>query len=67
MPDPQFSAGDTVQLKSGGPLMTVFKALPSGTTICTWFEEITVDGNKTQVQRKVVLPQSNLKAGKEGT
>jgi len=30
--------GDVVQLKSGGPKMTIDKILPSGTVICSWFD-----------------------------
>jgi uncharacterized protein YodC (DUF2158 family) len=33
----EFKAGDTVKLKSGGPLMTV-KAIEGGYAITVWFE-----------------------------
>ena len=40
-----FNIGDVVQLKSGGPPMTVVKAGPNekkiGTVWCEWFEEKT--------------------------
>ena len=34
----QFEVGDTVQLKSGGPIMTV-EALMGVDIFCTWFDE----------------------------
>jgi|TARA_Y100001001_G_scaffold161935_2_gene187395 uncharacterized protein YodC (DUF2158 family) len=33
-----FAAGDVVQLKSGGPRMTV-EAVSDGTVSCIWFEQ----------------------------
>jgi uncharacterized protein YodC (DUF2158 family) len=30
--------GDTVRLKSGGPLMTVSELLDNARVICTWFD-----------------------------
>lgn len=33
-----FSAGDQVQLKSGGPVMTVVKYGDSGYVLCRWFD-----------------------------
>ncbi len=35
----EFKAGDTVRLKSGGPLMTVEGAVASGHLRCQWFDE----------------------------
>ena len=35
-PTPKFAIGDVVQLKSGGPLMTVSD--PTKPVTCTWFE-----------------------------
>jgi uncharacterized protein YodC (DUF2158 family) len=35
---PQFRVGDVVQLKSGGPDMTVSHILPSGNMFCVWFD-----------------------------
>lgn len=32
----EFKIGDTVRLKSGGPLMTI-KAISTSRVICTWF------------------------------
>ncbi len=33
----QFKVGDTVQLKSGGPVMTIDSAIGSGEYWCVWF------------------------------
>ena len=47
------NAGDLVQLKSGGPKMTIERLMPSGDSFkCTWFS-----GNKhnTEVFRKDAL------------
>ena len=35
---PQFRIGDIVQLRSGGPDMTVSHILPSGNAFCVWFD-----------------------------
>lgn len=43
----KFKSGDVVQLKSGGPIMTVFKYKPNpmnnapmkDSLFCTWFDE----------------------------
>ena len=53
-----FQAGDIVQLKSGGPRMTVEqvgKHAPTGadTVWCTWFEEV---GKRQVVQRETFSP-----------
>ena len=32
-----FKPGDVVQLKSGGPRMTVYSVAASGTYLCNWF------------------------------
>lgn len=34
-----FQAGDTVQLKSGGPRMTVSEILDNGRVYCEWFKD----------------------------
>lgn len=36
---PAFQKGDVVQLKSGGPEMTVVKVDEQGQVTCTWFEK----------------------------
>ena len=33
-----FQPGDTVELKSGGPDMTVRETTPEGDVICEWFD-----------------------------
>jgi uncharacterized protein YodC (DUF2158 family) len=35
----QFKAGDTVKLKSGGPLMTVMQLQNDGDVWCEWFDK----------------------------
>ena len=37
--NPDFKAGDLVQLKSGGPVMTVAYVSPRGKADCKWFVE----------------------------
>ena len=34
----QIRDGSVVQLKSGGPIMTVIKVKDDGSAICTWFD-----------------------------
>ena len=34
-----FGKGDVVQLKSGGPAMTIKKVYPDGSYACQWFVE----------------------------
>jgi uncharacterized protein YodC (DUF2158 family) len=34
-----FKAGDTVRLKSGGPLMTVKENKVGGSVLCEWFND----------------------------
>lgn len=50
-----FQVGDTVQLKSGGPIMTVEKA-SKGEVTCVWFDE------KNQCQSKFFVPEVLKKA-----
>ena len=38
MPEQRFKTGDQVQLKSGGPIMTVEKYAGENTVTCIWFE-----------------------------
>jgi len=40
MPTESFEVGDVVQLKSGGPVMTVSKVEPPVVT-CVWFPSLT--------------------------
>ncbi|ARP68127.1 MULTISPECIES: YodC family protein [Mesorhizobium] len=54
----EFAAGDVVQLKSGGPQMTVEQVGKTSMTDedgvwCVWFEKI---GNKQVVQRETFPP-----------
>lgn len=39
MADAQIAVGSTVQLKSGGPVMTVTFIGESGKAVCTWFDD----------------------------
>lgn len=51
-----FSIGDTVQLKSGGPVMTIesFKLPDESVAVCTWFKdkERKVDNFPIEILRK---------------
>ena len=38
MTENQLEIGTVVQLKSGGPLMTVMHATPEGNVLCQWFD-----------------------------
>jgi uncharacterized protein YodC (DUF2158 family) len=49
---PKEAVGELVQLKSGGPAMTIVKALGNGSVLCKWFR-----GNKLQ---KEALPMDAL-------
>jgi uncharacterized protein YodC (DUF2158 family) len=39
MSEVKFKVGDVVQLKSGGPAMTVQSATYADEIVCTWFEK----------------------------
>jgi uncharacterized protein YodC (DUF2158 family) len=63
----EFNPGDVVQLKSGGPLMTVEqvgqKAMTGESAVwCTWFEKV---GNRRVVQRDTFPPET-LAAARPG-
>lgn len=51
-----YEIGDVVELKSGGPWMTVVGSNSSGETVCEWFNTSN-DGNRT-VQRHVFPPDA---------
>jgi uncharacterized protein YodC (DUF2158 family) len=36
---PEFKAGDTARMKSGGPLMTIKTVKPDGVVWCEWFDD----------------------------
>lgn len=60
----EFTAGDVVQLKSGGPIMTIEQvgelAMTGGQAVwCTWFEKV---GGKRVVQRETFHPSTLAKA-----
>ena len=52
-----FQPGELVQLKSGGPSMTVEQVgkdtFDQDTVWCTWFEKV---GNRNELQRQTFLP-----------
>ena len=37
MNEPKWKPGDTVQLKSGGPVMTIRRVGDNGQVVCNWF------------------------------
>lgn len=39
MTEQAFESGTVVQLASGGPIMTVQEARPSGDVVCVWFDK----------------------------
>ena len=54
----EFAPGDIVQLKSGGPLMTVEEVgkdslTEEDTVWCTWFEKV---GNRQERQKETFRP-----------
>lgn len=54
-----FQPGDVVQLKSGGPLMTVSKIDSDGDVYCTWFN---YEGKVFTPQTHYFLPSMLNKA-----
>jgi uncharacterized protein YodC (DUF2158 family) len=54
----EFKAGDTVRLKSGGPLMTIQEIDGAGFATCDWFTK----GKREQG----VFPITSLQKGKQG-
>lgn len=50
----QFKVGDTVMLKSGGPVMTVIDFHTDGKVVCVWF----VDGKE---DKRGLFPADALK------
>ena len=60
----QFEAGDIVQLKSGGPLMTVEQVGQASMTLedtvwCVWFEKV---GNRQVHQKATFRPAALAKS-----
>ncbi len=54
----QFAPGDTVQLKSGGPVMTIERVGKGESTqedfvVCVWAQKV---GNRQEVQREQFNP-----------
>ena len=52
-----FEIGDVVQLRSGGPRMTVHSLVPDCDVVCQWFEgnEVHEESFPREVLRKVEL------------
>lgn len=66
MSEIEFKPGDLVQVKSGGPIMTVEQAgklamLGEDTVWCVWFEKV---GNKQVAQKETFAPAVLEKAEK---
>ena len=40
--DEEFKVGDVVQLKSGGPAMTISAWMSKEIAVCRWFPELTI-------------------------
>ncbi|ASP40341.1 DUF2158 domain-containing protein [Bacterioplanes sanyensis] len=55
-----FKAGDLVQLKSGGPLMTVEAVVGNGQIACYWFDQATV---KNYIFKDVTLEKHEKATG----
>jgi uncharacterized protein YodC (DUF2158 family) len=58
----QYKAGDVVELKSGGPQMTVSETNDAGMVLCTWFDSKKVLQEKAFDQElikphKIVIPK----------
>lgn len=56
-----FNLGDTVQLKSGGPVMTIVKLTLKQVT-CTWFDEHNVLHEPTTFPRDAVKPAASAES-----
>jgi uncharacterized protein YodC (DUF2158 family) len=53
-----FQVGDVVQLKSGGPSMTVYEVSRDGSLFCQWFDNGAVKGQSFKAQQlQPVAPQ----------
>ena len=52
-----FKPGDVVRLKSGGPLMTVEKRVPTGIQ-CTWFDGMNVMSHSFRPESLVLADTS---------
>jgi uncharacterized protein YodC (DUF2158 family) len=50
-----FKPGDTVQLKSGGPYMTVVSYDDEGHVICTWWNNHVSEMNSAEFKTDAVL------------
>jgi uncharacterized protein YodC (DUF2158 family) len=57
-----FKIGDLVQLKSGGPVMTVEKVFSEGGVRCTWFSGAKHNTNVFDVETLVAAPSPSKAA-----
>lgn len=57
----QFEVGDTVQLKSGGPLMTITARNSKGEFVCHWFVPVAAQFDNVH---KEPFPAAALKKAK---
>jgi uncharacterized protein YodC (DUF2158 family) len=56
-----FKSGDTVQLKSGGPTMTIHTVNSDGSMFCQWFDkgDVLKQGEFQPAQLKKAEPRDN--------